>query len=63
VGRRSRSRTLGRTSRCHRLYERLGDWFTHRHLRPPALMWEEYLVGPDQGGEAGCLTRVVVPLS
>jgi effector-binding domain-containing protein len=44
-------------------YGRLGEWFTRRHLPPPTLMWEEYLVGPRQGGdEAMCVTRVVVPL-
>lgn len=44
-------------------YARLGEWFTRRHLPPPTLMWEEYLVGPGQtGDESGCLTRVVFPL-
>jgi effector-binding domain-containing protein len=44
-------------------YERLSDWFAERRLAPPGVMWEEYLAGPDAGGEAGCLTRVVFPLS
>ena len=50
-------RTLAET------YGRLSEWFADRHQWPPALMWEEYLVGPDADGEAGCLTRVVFPLS
>ena len=45
------------------MYAKLSEWFAGRHLQPPAMMWEEYLVGPDARGEAGCLTRVVFPLS
>jgi effector-binding domain-containing protein len=45
------------------IYRLLSEWFAGRHLPPPALMWEEYLVGPDAESEAGCLTRVVFPLS
>lgn len=47
----------------HETYARLSAWFASRHLQPPALMWEEYLVGPDAEGETGCLTRVVYPLT
>lgn len=43
-------------------YGRLSAWFAGRHLQPPGRMWEEYLVGPDTSGDAGCLTRVVFPL-
>jgi effector-binding domain-containing protein len=42
-------------------YGRLADWFAARHLTPPPLMWEDYLVGPEGGADA-CRTRVVFPL-
>jgi effector-binding domain-containing protein len=44
-------------------YGRLSEWFAGRRLQPPGMMWEEYLVGPDARGEAGCLTRVVFPIT
>lgn len=43
-------------------YELISDWFAQRRLRPPGVMWEEYLASPDASGEAHCLTRVVYPL-
>jgi effector-binding domain-containing protein len=44
------------------VYARISGWFTGRKIRPPDMMWEEYLVGPDVAGETGCVTRVVFPL-
>jgi len=43
-------------------YAELSRWFTRRKLLPPAMMWEEYLVGPGSVDESEYRTRVVYPL-
>jgi effector-binding domain-containing protein len=43
-------------------YAELSHWFTRRKLLPPAMMWEEYLVGPGSVDESEYRTRVVYPL-
>jgi effector-binding domain-containing protein len=43
-------------------YGQLGEWWSGRHLRPPEILWEEYVAGPDEAGDDRCLTRVVCPV-
>jgi effector-binding domain-containing protein len=43
-------------------YARLGAWFAQQTRTPPRMMWEEYLVGPDETGESNCITELVFPL-
>lgn len=61
-GRAARAVHRGPYKTLPEVYERLGAWFAERHLQPPHRMWEEYVVGPDETGDAGCVTRVVYPL-
>lgn len=43
-------------------YDRLSEWLAAHGVRSVPLMWEEYLVGPDQVGEpANWRTRLIVP--
>ena len=45
-------------------YDLLIEWLSEHHRKVGSLMWEEYLVGPDDtAAAAGYETRVVCPLS
>ncbi|GAB1640770.1 GyrI-like domain-containing protein [Krasilnikovia sp. MM14-A1259] len=43
-------------------YAVLGQWFGDHAASLPAMMWEEYLVGPGMANESGYRTRIVCPL-
>ena len=44
-------------------YDRLNEWLVAHRVPRVALMWEEYLVGPDTVADPGAWrTRIVVPL-
>jgi nucleotide-binding universal stress UspA family protein/effector-binding domain-containing protein len=43
-------------------YAALGNWFADHARTPPEIMWEEYLTGPGDAGEAAYRTRIVYPL-
>ncbi|MEV4703015.1 GyrI-like domain-containing protein [Actinoplanes sp. NPDC049316] len=44
-------------------YDRLAEWLTGHRFPPPSLMWEEYVVGPDDAEDPGqWRTRIVLPL-
>jgi effector-binding domain-containing protein len=43
-------------------YAALGAWFGTHQVRPPDVMWEEYLTGPDTVEESAYRTRVVYPV-
>jgi hypothetical protein len=44
-------------------YDRLSEWLTVRRVATVPLMWEEYLIGPDQIDDPRrWRTRIVVPL-
>jgi effector-binding domain-containing protein len=43
-------------------YAALGAWFGTHRMRPPDIMWEEYLTGPGAVAESEYRTRVVYPV-
>jgi effector-binding domain-containing protein len=44
-------------------YDRLSEWLTARRVAIVPLMWEEYLIGPDQAEDPSrWRTRITVPL-
>lgn len=44
-------------------YEELTAWFKDNGMTPPAVMWEEYLVGPESSADPGhWQTRIVYPV-
>ena len=43
-------------------YAALGAWFGAHQVRPPDVMWEEYLTGPGAVEESQYRTRVVYPV-
>ena len=43
-------------------YAALGAWFGTYRVRPPDVMWEEYLTGPGAVDESEYRTRVVYPV-
>lgn len=61
-GRAVRAEHLGPYETLPATYAVLSKWFADKHYFPPAVMWEEYLVGPGAAAEAEYRTRVVFPL-
>ena len=57
-----RTEHVGPYDNLPRTYAALSDWFAARHRTVPALMWEEYLVGPGAAAASGYRTRVTYPL-
>ena len=44
-------------------YHALSQWFAERHLAPPTMMWEQYLVGPGDAPQNRYLTQIVYPVA
>lgn len=62
AGRVARAEHAGPYETMKDTYAALGEWFGEHTYQPPAVMWEEYLVGPGEADESGYRTRVVYPL-